>query len=125
MPLSHQQSVLCVEDDTDSWELFGFALSEFRLVFAETGAEAMKLASVEKFDLFLLDVCLPDGSGIELCRELKAFSPQTPVIFCSGMAREQDRRQGLDAGANAYLVKPLNYDLMKEVIQSLLSRQVA
>ena len=115
------QYILCVEDDADAIELFSVMMPEYRFVFVSTRAEALKLAADGQAGLFLLDVLLPDCSGVELCRELKALSPYTPVVFCSGAARDSDRRAGLDAGGNAYLVKPLNYDLLREIVHSLLN----
>ncbi|HWQ33357.1 MAG TPA: response regulator [Blastocatellia bacterium] len=115
-----RKSILCVEDD-ETCEMFAALYPEYQFVFATTVAEARQLAASRQFDLFMLDVRLPDGNGIELCREMKALSPQTPVVLCSGYARDVDIRIGLMAGADAYQIKPLNFDLLREVLQSLTS----
>ncbi len=117
------QYILCVEDDDDACELFRVTMPEYQFVFVSKRAEALEQAADGQAGLFLLDVLLPDCSGLELCRELKVLFPQTPVVFCSGAARDSDRRAGLGAGGTAYLVKPLNYDLLREVVQALFNRQ--
>jgi len=56
--------------------------------------------------LYLLDTRFPEGSGLDLCKQLREFNPQTPIVFYSGDARETEKAKGLAAGADAYLVKP-------------------
>jgi DNA-binding response OmpR family regulator len=71
-----------------------------------TAAQALSLMQEERFDLFLLDARLPDLDGFELCRRMRTFDPHTPILFFSGAAYEADKKRGIEAGANAYVIKP-------------------
>ena len=79
------------------------------------------MAQAEQFDLYLLDTRFPEGSGLDLCKQLREFSPQTPIVFYSGNAGEPDKAKGLAAGADAYLVKP-DSDTVAATIFRLLNR---
>lgn len=76
-------------------------------VVAEAGTAADALAAVNRFvpDLVILDVSLPDGSGIETCREIKARHPETRVVILTGSADEDTVLTAVVAGANGYLLK--------------------
>lgn len=101
-------SVLYVENDEDSgfMLLTLLGLSDIDVLLARSVREAFQSAQKRHFDLYLLDSKFPDGSGFELCRQLRAFFPQIPIVFYSGEAYENDKEKGLEAGADAYLVKP-------------------
>src|ERR1700730_17171782 len=71
-----------------------------------TAAQALSSIQTERFDLYLLDASLPDLDGFELCRRMRAFDPHTPILFFSGAAYEADKKRGIEAGANAYVIKP-------------------
>jgi DNA-binding response OmpR family regulator len=71
-----------------------------------TGAQALSAIQAEGFDLYLLDVRLPDLDGFELCRRMRDYDPHTPILFFSGAAYEADKKRGIKAGANAYVIKP-------------------
>lgn len=79
------------------------------------------MAQSNHFDLCLLDSQLPDGSGYDLCRRIRALAPDLPVVFYSGHAYETDRQQGLAAGAQEYLIKPNDLDRIEEVIDKLIA----
>ena len=100
--------VLYADDNEDAClmlsTLLGF--SNIETTAANTIDDALKLARAEQFDLYLLDTRFPEGSGLELCRRLREFNPQTPIVFYSGDAYESDKAKGFAAGADAYLVKP-------------------
>ncbi len=109
--------VLCVDDDEDSREmlttLLRLALIEAKTV--GTAAQALSSIQTERFDLCVLDAWLPEIDGFELCRRMRAVDRRTPIIFFSGAAYETDRKQGLDAGADAYVVKPEIHNLIETV----------
>src|SRR4029450_8218359 len=71
-----------------------------------TGAQALSSIQTERFDLYLLDSQLPDFDGFDLCRQMRALDPDTPILFFSGAAYETDKKRGIEAGANAYVIKP-------------------
>ena len=100
--------VLCVDDDEDS-RMMLITLLRQALIEAKavgTATQALSLMQTERFDLYLLDGWLPDLDGFELCRRMRAFDPHTPILFFSGAAYEADKERGIEAGANAYVVKP-------------------
>jgi DNA-binding response OmpR family regulator len=66
----------------------------------------------------MLDSRFPDGDGLDLCRGLREYAPNTPIVFYSGDARETDKQKGLSAGASAYLVKP-DFDNLASSILNL------
>ena len=108
MPPKARLKVLCVDDDEDSrvmlTTLLKLALIEAKAV--GTGAEALSSVQAEPFDLYMLDSRLPDVDGFELCRRLRAIDRNTPILFFSGAAFETDKKRGIEAGANAYVIKP-------------------
>ncbi len=118
-----QRQLLLVDDNQDMCELMTiwFNPKDYSVTFAQTMAEGWKLAQSKGFDLCLLDSNLPDGSGYELCQQICASIPDLPVVFYSGCAYDEDRRQGLAAGARAYLIKPNDIDRIEGVIRKLIA----
>ena len=105
-----QPCVLVVEDEGAQREVLKYNLEAegFQVVMAENGDEAMLLVAEEQPDLIVLDWMLPNVSGIEVCRRVKA-DPQTrqiPIIMLSARSEEVDRVRGLETGADDYVVKP-------------------
>ena len=102
--------VLIVEDEGAQREVLRYNLEAegFDVVMAENGDEALLLVQEEQPDLIVLDWMLPNVSGIEICRRLKA-DPATrpiPIIMLSARSEEVDRVRGLETGADDYVVKP-------------------
>jgi DNA-binding response OmpR family regulator len=108
MSFNPQPRVLYVDDDEDSRDMLSTLLRFWQIETkaVETGAQALSAIQAERFDLYLLDVRLPDLDGFELCRRMRAYNPDTPILFFSGAAYETDKKRGIEAGANAYVVKP-------------------
>ena len=103
-------TVLIVEDEEAQLEVLAYNLEAegFGVVRARTGDEALILVEEEQPDLVLLDWMLPEVSGIEVCRRLKA-RPETravPVVLLTARGDEADRVRGLETGADDYVVKP-------------------
>lgn len=119
MPSNPRPRVLCVDDDEDSRvmlsTLFSLALIEAEAV--GTAAEALSSIQTERFELYMLDSRLPDLDGFELCRRMRDFDPITPILFFSGAAHEVDRRRAIDAGADAYVIKPDLAGLLDSILQ--------
>jgi two-component system KDP operon response regulator KdpE len=99
--------VLVVEDDAQVRRFLRAALSShaFRLVEAGTVREAEQLATSHNPDVYLLDLGLPDGDGVDLARRLRDWT-RAPIIVLSARGREEDKVNALDAGADDYLTKP-------------------
>ena len=105
-----QPCVLVVEDEGAQREVLKYNLESegFSVVMAENGDEAMLLVAEEQPDLIVLDWMLPNVSGIEVCRRVKAdpSTRQIPIIMLSARSEEVDRVRGLETGADDYVVKP-------------------
>ena len=113
--------ILFVEDQEDTWEIVAFMLAEYKLTCALSFDEGLRLARRRYFDLYILDNWLPDGSGIGLCRTIREFDPNTPILFYSAAGYARDIQAGLSAGAQAYLVKPVRLVDLVEVVAQLTS----
>jgi len=116
--------VLCVDDDEDSRVMLTMLLRH-ELIEAKavgTAVQAMSSIQTEHFDLYLLDSRLPNLDGFALCRRIRDFDPETPILFFSGAAYEADKKRGIEAGANAYLIKP-DLDGLLESIKQFVSHE--
>jgi two-component system OmpR family response regulator len=115
LPFNPHFSVLCVDDDPDACAMLSelLKLSRIHCQCADSAAEAWRMISAERFDLYLLDGWLPDLDGFEFCRQIRAIDSNTPILFYSGAAYDSDRQKGIAAGANAYVVKPEIEDLVE------------
>ena len=116
--------VLCVDDDEDS-RLMLITLLRHELIEAKavgTAVQAMSSIQTEHFDLYLLDSRLPNLDGFALCRRIRDFDPETPILFFSGAAYEADKKRGIEAGANAYVIKP-DLDGLLESIKQFVSHE--
>jgi len=105
-----QPHVLVVDDDMEIRRLLGRYLADqgFRASLAGDAREFYARLAVEKFDLAIIDVLLPDPSGLELCRHVRQRHPQLPVILVTALREEVDRIIGLELGADDYIGKPFN-----------------
>jgi DNA-binding response OmpR family regulator len=115
--------ILYVEDNGDTRELVTYVLtlSNYTVVAAENYDDALRLARAESFDLYLIDNWMVGGSGIELCQKLREFDPHTPVLFYSGTAYERDKQEAFAAGAQGYLVKPAENEVLVEEVSRIIS----
>ncbi len=88
----NKNRVLCVEDHPDTCELIAFVLKEFEVISAATKADAVELAKTADFKLILMDYHLPDGTGEELCRDIRNFDSRTPILFVTGSSTFSETR---------------------------------
>jgi DNA-binding response OmpR family regulator len=116
--------VLHVDDDPDIRLMISASLQEFGYVVATAGsnAEALTLVGELKFDLFILDVRLPDGTGIELCQKIRKLQPGVPVLYYSAYASDEEQEAALSVCGDAYLKKPVSMRKLEQTITSLLER---
>ena len=89
---------------------------------AQTAAEACHQLEEQLPDLLILDIMLPDGNGLDICRRFREKT-MNPVLFLTGKSDIRDRVEGLQQGGDYYLTKPYNFDEFLAVIQMLLERQ--
>ena len=117
--------ILHVDDDPDIRLLISASLRDFGYFVATAGsvAEGLQLARELTFNLCILDVRLPDGTGIELCQELHKLQPNVPVIYYSAYADEAEQKAALAVCGDAYLKKPVSAEYLEETIARLLGRK--
>ena len=103
--------ILIIEDDEKIVSFLKKGLVEECYVVdsATNGDEGLYLASVNEYDLILLDIQLPVKDGIEVCKSLRDSNNQTPIIMLTAKDSIEDKIKGLDIGANDYLAKPFSF----------------
>jgi DNA-binding response OmpR family regulator len=118
--------ILCVDDHEDSTSMMKVLLEIWNqdVKLAGSAAEGIRLAQNEPFDMYLLETRLPDESGFELCEQICRVPGHAPVVFISAAAYETDKQRGLQAGALAYLSKPLDFEILKTTLAQLLLESV-
>jgi len=106
----HTPHILVVDDDPEICKLLARYLEPqgFRVQLAATCREMRERLITNQIDLVVLDVMLPDGSGLDLCRDLRAERSNVPIILLTALKEDVDRIIGLEIGADDYLGKPFN-----------------
>jgi DNA-binding response OmpR family regulator len=122
MQITNPPRVLYIEDHDDTRELVTLVLEQrrFEVVSGSTIETGVALAGSQQFDLYLLDSWLPDGSGLDLCKQIREFDKATPILFYSAAAYEIDRDLALQSGAQAYLIKPSQPSELCSLVASLI-----
>lgn len=121
------ERILLVEDDAALARGIALALDahERTVTAAQTAAEARRAVAAERFDLVLLDINLPDASGLDLLRDWRANGDQTSVILLTANDMEMDEVVGLEAGANDYITKPFSLAVLRARVAVQLRTQRA
>jgi DNA-binding response OmpR family regulator len=118
--------ILIAEDEPDIRELVAFMLkfAGYEVVAAANGEDAVRAAWRERPDLVLMDVRMPRMTGYDACRMMKANPDlrDVPVVFLSAKGQESEIQSGLDAGAEAYLLKPFSPAELTNRVRGILSR---
>ena len=94
----------------------------YETAIVDDGADAVRRATAEPFDLILLDVMLPHKDGFEVCRELRRGGMRTPIILLTAKTQEAEKILGLDVGADDYVTKPFSPRELRARIRALLRR---
>ena len=115
--------ILIVEDDLSLINGLSFAIKKqgYELDIVRTSAEADKIWGNRKYDLVILDVSLPDGSGFDICRKIREVS-KVPIIFLTAADEETDIIMGLDIGGDDYITKPFKLSVLMSRINAILRR---
>jgi len=118
--------ILVVEDEKKIAGFIKRGLKEegYAVDVAADGDEGYELASVNDYDLIILDIMLPKCDGVTLCKKLRSDRVETPVIMLTAKTSVQDKVTGLDAGANDYLTKPFAFEELLARMRVLLRRTV-
>jgi CheY-like chemotaxis protein len=121
-----KKRVLCVDDDEDTRDMMRVLLVAYgyEAVIAGSVSDALETARSGGLSLCIVDHWLTESNGIELCQQIRAFDPNTPILFYSGTGFRADIQKGLAAGAQAYLVKP-DFDQLKPTIDRLIDEAVS
>ena len=117
---SSLKRVLCVEDDRDTCDVLRFVMTIYDFHAVGTVADALASIAEGPFDLYVLDNWLPDGSGVELCKHIRATGQTAPIIFTSAIGQLRDIELAEDAGADRYFVKPYEPDALLRTVKELL-----
>jgi two-component system, OmpR family, copper resistance phosphate regulon response regulator CusR len=114
--------ILIVEDEPKVAGFIKKGLEEnhYEAEVVYDGKTAEKLASRSNYDLYIIDIIIPEINGIELCKILKRKNPDIPVLMLTALGTTDDKLQGFDAGANDYLVKPFEFRELLARIKVLL-----
>jgi len=119
-------SHICLVEDEQKVAAFickGLQEHGYKITTAKDGGTTKNLLQAEDFNLFILDVMLPDMNGIELCREIRQTDNKTPILMLTALDQIQNKVAGLKAGADDYLVKPFHFSELLARIEALLRRQ--
>jgi two-component system OmpR family response regulator len=116
--------VLVIEDDRQTAKLVKSVLTEGgdAVDLAYSAADARPLARINEYDVIILDLSLPDGTGIEILQELRREGRVMPVLVMTGRSGEADVVRLLDAGADDYVVKPVPNEVLKARVRALVRR---
>ena len=120
-----QRTVIVVEDEADAAEMFAemMRVNGFRVVKSFSSGPAINIIANEMPDLVILDVMMPDISGLEVLKYMRR-EPQLaniPVIVISAKSMPSDIKTGMDAGASVYLTKPVGFLELKQAVDKVLA----
>ncbi|CAH0525693.1 response regulator transcription factor [Vibrio hippocampi] len=116
--------VLLVEDNREiAGVLFDFfEASGLQLDYADNGQLGLKLAMEGTFDLILLDLMLPRIDGLTICNQLRAAGKNTPILMLTALDSREDMLKGFEHGADDYLTKPFDLDILEARMKALMNR---
>jgi len=116
--------ILVIEDEEHIATLLetNLQLEGYTPIIAEDGASALHIVDDRRIDLIIMDVMLPDTTGIDLCRKIKHDRPDTPILMLSALGQSKDKIKGLKSGADDYLAKPFDLQELFLRMENLLLR---
>jgi two-component system OmpR family response regulator/two-component system response regulator MprA len=122
--MADSPSILLVEDEPDvaSFVRQGLAEEAYDVHWVQEGQRALEYVRQATVDLILLDLRLPDQSGLEVCERIRLHRPALPILMLTALDAVEDRVRGLRAGADDYLPKPFAFDELLARIEALLRR---
>ncbi len=120
--MTEQKKILIVEDETKVAAFInkGLITQDFLGEIASSGIEAIRLFNKNKYDLVILDVGLPDMSGLEVCDYIRRSNNSIPILMLTAMGSLSDKLSGFGAGTNDYMVKPFDFMELIVRVKSLL-----
>ena len=119
-----QKTVLIIEDEEDAAELFAemMRVSGFRVIKTSKSVPAIAMMNTEKPDVVLLDIMMPEISGLDILRQMRRDPnlANIPVIVVTAKGMPADIKNGMEAGASTYLTKPVGFRELKEAVDRTL-----
>jgi len=119
-----EKTVLIIEDEEDAAELFAemMRVSGFRVLKTSKSAPALSMIADNKPDVVLLDIMMPEVSGLDILRQMRSNPnlANIPVIVVTAKTMPTDIKNGMEAGASTYLTKPVGYYDLKEAVERAL-----
>ena len=117
-------AILFVEDISDTRELVEFSLRQdgFDIKTVQTAQEGLENARKNSYALILLDIGLPDKDGLQLCREIRAFDPKTPIVLYTAYGELLDEQEAARAGAQGCLRKPDDTARLSEALRGYIGK---
>jgi DNA-binding response OmpR family regulator len=117
--------ILVIEDEKRVADLIkrGLEDQDYTVELSYDGTTGKTLALQRDYDIIIMDVVLPGINGIDLCKEVRLVKPDIPIIMLTALGTTDDKVEGLDAGADDYLVKPFDFRELQARIRALTKRQ--
>lgn len=118
------KQILLIEDENSVVTFIKTGLSEegFNVSVALNGNTGLEMALAFKYDLIILDIMLPDKSGLEVCKEIRTHKTDTPILFLTALSAAENIAFGLNAGADDYLAKPFKFIELHARVNALMRR---
>ena len=124
-----EKTVLIIEDEEDAAELFAemMRVSGYRVLKTSKSTPAIAMMAAEKPDIVLLDIMMPEISGLDILRQMRRDPTlaNIPVIVITAKGMPSDIKNGMEAGASTYLTKPVGYLELKEAVERTLTNKLA
>ena len=122
--MSNKKRILLVEDDPNFGIILRYSLkmNEYDVILAKNGMEGFEKFKKFEFNLCILDVMMPYKDGFTLASEIKGLSPDMPIIFLTAKSMKEDVLKGYKVGADDYLKKPFDSDVLLFKIKAILKR---
>lgn len=115
-------TILVVDDDAMNREVMEafLEIEGYEVILASNGAQGLNKFRENPPDLIILDVRLPDMLGYDVCKQIKATHPHIPIMIVTGFEADDERENGIAAGADAFLSRPFGGDILIEYVNKLL-----
>jgi DNA-binding response OmpR family regulator len=119
--MKRQPVILYIDHNTDSCEIVEILMQQigFKVISSQTAQDALLLARNNSFSMIISEYLLQDVDALQMCLDIKSFDPHVPIVFYSAEARHEHKARGINAGANAYLVKPNDLENIERTVLDL------
>ena len=120
--MNDKKSILIVDDDIAHRTMLRILLGwEYEIVEADCGSKAIEKIQNAPFGLVLMDVCMPEISGVEAIERIKATNPKVPVIMMTAYSSLETASRAMEKGAHDYLTKPFDFDNLRLTIEKAMA----